>query len=560
MAELPISTDDLPDTPAVRVPGSDFLRGASKMPVVRQFGLLFAIAGAVALGVAAVLWMQDEDLKPLTSVRSPEQAGEIVQMLDAAGITYRLDHKSSTVLVPSERLYEARMQISSATASHESQVGYELLDEEQGFGVSQFMENARHRRSIEGELARSVMTIKAVQHARVLLAVPKSTTFLRDRRKPSASVTVTLRPGQELSPDQVRGITNLVAGAVSELDTQDVAVVDQSGRLLSRQEEDPGLEASERQLRYVARMENQLRTKVEVILERMLGPGAYTAQVTAEVDFTKQEQAKEQYTPQEPAVRSESTVEEERLGAVPVLGVPGTLTNQPPAEPVPGAAEGGAQGEQLPRTVRNEATRNFEVDRTVSYSQQSVGRLARLAVSVVVDHRRTVDAETGELETTPWTPEELQQLEATVANAVGLSEARGDTLSVVSSAFHQTEFVAPEPAPFWTEMWFVDLVKQVLAGIVLVLVLFMLLRPLYRSLSRAGEMVHERQAMEIADINQARERIASDTASGLGLPSPDADGQASITPMQKLDAVKGLVARDPQRVAEVVKHWVQEDE
>ncbi len=474
-------------------------------------------------------------------------------------IPYKLDHRTSTILVPSDRVYEARMQIAGASPGQQDQMGYELLDQEQGFGVSQFMENARHRRSIEGELARSITTIQAVQHARVLLAVPKSTTFLRDRRKPSASVTVTLGAGQDLSPDQVRGITNLVAAAVSELEAKDVAVVDQSGRLLSRQDVDPGLEASERQLGFVSKLENQLRTKVEVILERMLGSGAYTTQVTAEVDFTRMEQASEQYTPQEVAVRSESTLEEERVGSVPVLGIPGTLSNQPPAEPVAGPQNEEPAARELPRTVRNEATRNFEVDRTVSYSQQSVGRLSRLAVSVVVDNHRTVDAETGEVSVTPWTDDELTQLQATVASAVGFNEARGDTLSVVSTSFHQTEMEVSEPAPFWTETWFIDLVKQVLGALVLVLLLFLLLRPLYRSLARAGEMVHERQAMEIADINQVREQIAQDAA--LGLPSPDGEaGLSAISPMVKLDAVKGLVANDPQRVAEVVRHWVNDDE
>ncbi len=558
MAELPVRTDDLPDQPAIRIPGSDFLRGASKMPVVRQLGLLFAIAGAVALAVAAVLWMQDEDLKPLTAVQSADQAGEIMQLLDASGIAYRLDHRTGTLLVDGDRLYEARMKIAGVSSAEHSQVGYELLDQEQGFGVSQFMENARHRRSIEGELARSIATIESVQHARVLLAVPKSTTFLRDRRKPSASVTVTLRPGKTLMPEQVRGITNLVAGAVSELDTENVAIVDQSGRLLSRQDEDPGLEATERQLRYVAKLENQLRTKVEVILERMLGADSYTTQITAEVDFTKQEQASEQYNPQELAVRSESTMEEERVGVQPALGVPGTLTNQPPAEPE-ATVDPAEQEAKQPRTVRNEATRNFEVDRTVSYVQQSYGRLNRLAVSVVVDHHRTVDAESGEVSTTPWSDEELEQLRSAVASAVGFSEARGDTISVMSSPFHQTEYEAPVDAPIWTESWFVDLTKQILGAIVLVLVLFLLLRPLYRSLSRAGEMVHERQAMEIADLNQAREQLSGGEGP-LGLPKPGEHGAGEITPVMKLDAVKGLVANDPARVAEVVKHWVNQDE
>ena len=557
MAELPIDPADLPPEPATKIPGSDFVRGAAKMPAVRQISLLFAIAGAVALAVAAVLWMRGDDLKPLMVIRSPEQAGEMIQVLEAAQISYRMDHRTSTLLVDADRLYEARMQVAGSSSSAHEQSGYELLDEEQGFGVSQFMENARHRRSVEGELARSIATIQSVQHARVLLAVPKSTTFLRDRRKPSASVTVMLRPGKELKPDQVKGITNLVAGAVPEMDEQDVAVVDQSGRLLSRQEEDPGLEATERQLAYTARLESQLLGKVDDLLGRMLGPGAFTTQITAEVDFTRQEQAIEQYTPQEATVRSESTLEEERTGVLPIAGVPGTLTNQPPEEPAPPAENGVAAQNNQPRTVRSEATRNFEVDRTVSYLQQAVGRITRMTVSVVVDNHRAINEETGEVEVTPWEDDELEQLRAAVAGAVGFSEARGDVLTVVSSPFHQAEMPEVAPAPFWSETWFIDLVKQVLGALVLLLVLFLLLRPLYRSLSRAGEMVHERQAMEIADLNQAREQIAKGP-NALGLPSPEAGEE--VTPAMKLSAVKGLVTDDPQRVAEVVKHWVNRDE
>ncbi|MCP5181172.1 MAG: flagellar M-ring protein FliF [Pseudomonadales bacterium] len=566
MAEMPVpvSTTTVPSAlpePMARlnIPGRDFLRGAVNMPVVRQVTLIVALAGAVALGLFAALWMQDEDLRPVASVTTPEEAGQLTQLLDAARIPYQLDHRSGSLLVPVERFYEARMQIAGIVDAQQDQIGYELLDQEQGFGVSQFMEDARHRRSVEGELARSVVTIDGVQHARVLLAMPKSTTFLRDRRKPSASVTVTLRPGKSLSPEQVKGITNLVAAAVPELETASVAVVDQSGRLLSRQDEDPALEATERQLAFVSRIELGLQGKIEQILEQLVGPGAYTAQVTADVDFTREEQASEQYAPQQATVRSESNMSEERVGALPIAGIPGTLSNQPPPDPVSNMADNtAAGGETTPRTTRNESTRNYEVDRTVRYQQQSLGRLSRLAVSVVVDYHRETNAETGEMTATPWTDEEIKQLHATIASAVGVVEDRGDTLSVASSPFHRTELEVVEPPPFWTEVWFTDLLKQVLGGLVLLLVAVGLLRPLYRTLSRAGEMVHERQAMEIADINQAREQIAQHTAMGLPAPEP---GQALATSsLARLDAVRGLVSDDPQRVAEVVKAWVANDE
>jgi flagellar M-ring protein FliF len=557
------STAALPSPAArLKIPGGDFIRGAVNMPVVRQVTLLIALAGTVALGLFAALWMRDDDMKPVAGISSPTQAAELGQILEAARIPFQLDHKTSTMLVPAEYFYEARMQVAGSTQTREGQSGYELLDEEQGFGVSQFMENTRHRRSVEGELSRSILTINGVQNARVLLAMPKSTTFLRDRRKPSASVSITLQPGKTLNSEQIRGITNLVAAAVPELDVSAVAVVDQSGKLLSRQNEDPQLEATERQLSHVARIEAGLQGKIDQILEQLVGSGAYTAQVTADVDFTRQEQASEQYRPQETAaVRSESTSTEERVGNLPIVGVPGTLSNQPPPDPVSNVAAGQAASAETspgPRTTRNEATRNYEMDRTVRYEQQSVGRLSRLGVSVVVDHHRTTNAETGATETKAWSVEELKQLEATIASAVGILTERGDTLSVTSSPFYRTEVEVAEAAPFWTETWFTDVLKQALGGIVLLLLAFGLLRPLYKTLTRAGEMVHERQAMEMADINQSREEISLHTALGLPLPEP---GQAiPHQALAKLDAVKGLVANDPHRVAEVVKQWVTRDE
>lgn len=563
MSQTSIATLPAPGE-RVKLPGGDFIRGAVNMPLVRQATLLLALAGTVALGLFAALWMHDEDMKPVAGITSPTQAAELSKLLEAAGIPYQLDHKTSTLLVPSENYYEARMQVAGSADSRQDQSGYELLDEDQGYGVSQFMENTRHRRSVEGELARSILTINGVQHARVLLALPKSTTFLRDRRKPSASVSVTLLPGKSLNAEQVRGITNLVAAAVPELEVSAVAVVDQSGKLLSHQGDDPALEATERQLSYVARIETGLQGKIEQILEQLVGAGAYTAQVTADVDFTRQEQASEQYRPLESAaVRSESTSTEERIGGLPVIGVPGTLSNQPPPDPVGNvaaqqSADASAPTNPTPKTTRSDATRNYEMDRTVSYQQQSIGRLSRLGVSVVVDHHRVTNAETGAVETKAWSEDELKQLQATISSAVGIVTERGDTLSVTSSPFYRTEIEVAAEEPFWAETWFIDLLKQVLGGIVLLLLAFGLLRPLYKTLSRAGEMVHERQAMEMADINQARDQISQQTVLGLAPPAP---GQAiAHQALAKLDAVKGLVASDPHRVAEVVKQWVTLDE
>ncbi|MEZ5558441.1 MAG: flagellar basal-body MS-ring/collar protein FliF, partial [Pseudomonadales bacterium] len=296
MAELPIESGSGAPR-GLTVPGSNFLRAAAGMPAVRQMTLLIAIAASVAIAVVAVLWMRTPDFRPVTAITSAYQANEVVQVLEAEGIPHRLDERSGMVLVPQDSLYAARMKLAGAGSVDGRQLGYELLEKDQGFGVSQFMEQDRHRRSIEGELARSITSITAVESARVLLATPKSTTFLRDRRVPTASVTVRLVPGQELTAAQVKGITNLVAGAVPELSPKNVAVVDQSGKLLSVEEDDQALLQSERQLQYVARIEKQLKDKIGNILLPMVGPRGFSAEVTAQVDFTRSEQAEELYNP-----------------------------------------------------------------------------------------------------------------------------------------------------------------------------------------------------------------------------------------------------------------------
>jgi flagellar M-ring protein FliF len=558
MAELPIAVD-VPRDSGPTLPGANFLRAASGLPLVRQLTLLFAIAGSVALAIAAVLWMQSPDYRPLAGITTAYQANEVVQVLDSSGIAYRVDDRTGMVLVPQDSLYEARMKLAGASGIDGRQLGYELLDEDQGFGVSQFMEVARHRRSVEGELARSIATINAVESARVLLATPKSTAFLRDRRRPTASITVRLVSGHSLRPGQVKGITNLVAGAVPELQAQDVAVIDQTGKLLSIQDDDPALDQSERQLAYIAKIESQLQEKINNILLLTLGPDRYSAEVSAEVDFTRTEEAEELYNPDLVALRSEQRLEEESVGQSQMGGVPGTLTNQPP-ETAPDTPSVG-DGDAVNRRSRSETTRNYEVDRTVSYTQHKVGSLTRLTVSVVVDDVGVADPQTGEVTQQSWSEAELERLATMVRNAVGYSASRGDTVSIVNRRFFAHAPVTVEATAFWAESWFTDLVKQVLGAVVLLVLVLGLLRPLFRNLSQAGEVVKERAAMA---QSLALPSGSIDTDQAMALPSPAMErGQGQNGAMDyaaKMDTVRGLVEQDPSRVAEVVKSWVSDDE
>ncbi len=553
MAEMPVQADVNVDGPAI--PGSNFIKGAVGMPVVRQITLLVALAGSVALAIFATTWMQTPDYRPVSGASNPARANEVIDALEASQIDYQLDQRTGMVLVPKDKYYSALMSLAGAEVLEGNQLGYELLDEEQGFGVSQFMENARHRRAVEGELAKHITSINAVAQARVLLATPKTSTFIRDRRKPSSSVTVTLKPGRSLKSHQIKGITSLVAAAVPELDPKDVVVIDQSGALLSANGDDPALERSQQDMAITRAQEQALYEKVANILGPMVGADRFTAEVNATLDFTRSEQSSELYNPDLVALRSEQRVEEEKVGTEKgVGGVPGTLSNEPPQF---GEVEENAGEQEQTRSSSLRSTRNYEVDKTLSYTQHQIGTISRLSVAVVVDDRVVIDPESGESSSEAWSEEDLNDLTQSVQTAVGFRADRGDTVSVVNRPFYRAPREELVAQPMWEQTWFTDLLKQVLGGLAILLVIFGLLRPLYKNLSQAGEMVREQQSLAIADMTQMREAALSEAVPGL--PSPilhDPDDSSA----QKMETVRNLISEDPNRVAQVVKHWVNEDE
>lgn len=544
------------------VQGSAFLSGASSMPLMKQFGLMVALAASVAAGVAVVLWMQTPDYRPLTGMVSAFEANEIVNVLQPSGIPFRIDERTGMIQVPADRIHEARMTLAGSGVVDTRQLGYELLDQEKGFGVSQFMEAANHRRSVEGELARSIATITAVQQARVLVALPKSSSFLRDTRKPSASVTVMLQPGKRLGRDQISGITNLVAGAIPELAADQVTVVDQSGELLSNQEEDASLARSEQQLRYIDRLETSLHEKVNALLRPIVGNSGFTAQVSADVDFTWIEQTEELYNPDLPALRSEQRLEEQRSGSAAARGVPGALTNQPPAvaaapEVVDGVGGNGDGGSADPSQSRVESTRNFELDRTISHTRQSVGKVQRLSISVLLDDLPAGASEEGQALFEPWSEAELVRITESIKSAVGYSAARGDSISVMNTPFLQTEIEEIQAVPIWQQAWLLDLVKQVFGGLALLTLLFVILKPMVRNVSAAAKTA---ASMNNQTLAMAGANLLSDESAHGGSGEESALLPLGSTPYSaKLDTVRSLVADDPGRVAQVVKHWVSED-
>ncbi|PPC78412.1 flagellar basal body M-ring protein FliF [Pokkaliibacter plantistimulans] len=536
--------------------------GFGQLSIIRQVGLMVGLAASVAIGFAVVLWSQEPSYRPLLGSLNNLDADQIMQVLQTNQIPYKIDTNSGALLVPSEMVNQARIKLAGDGLIGDKTVGFELLDKEQPLGSSQFMEATRYRRGLEGELARTISSILAVKSARVHLALPKESVFVRDSRKPRASVFVELYAGRTLEKDQVTSILNLVASSVAGLDPKDVTVVDQKGRLLSEEKIDSDAGMAAEQFEYTRKIEQTLARRVGSILEPVVGADRYKAEVSADLDFTAVEQTDEQYNPDLPSLRSEQVLDEEK-SASSASGIPGALSNQPPAETsVPEVTNGStanASSSSSPVTSRKQSTRNYELDRTISYTKHQVGRVRRLSVAVVVDDLVSVDPASGQTKRIPWTENELQRLTVLVRDAVGYSAERGDSVNVVNSPFVQSEdMFTSEDIPFWQTSWFWDLVKQGGAVLFVLILVFGVLRPILRSLSSVGQNQAaasdaELRALEGIDDDLSDEAVTLASVDESLLPGPNESFE------KQLNAIRGLIADDPGRVAQVIKSWISDE-
>ncbi len=536
-------------------------------PVVRQLGVMLGIALSVAIGVAVVLWSQGESYAPLFANLDPKDATEVTQALQQAAVAYRVDQSTGAILVPAADLHRIRMQLAAQGLPRDGGLGFEILQKDPGLGVSRALEAARFQRAMEGELARSIEALGPVGHARVHLAIPKQSVFVRRRKAPSASVVIELRPGRVLDPGQVDAITHLVASSVPELAPSKVTLVDQKGRLLSGRDRTRGIGLSGAQFDYTRRLEDHYRQRVIDILTPLLGEDAVRAEVTADLDFTQVETTQEQYNPDQPALRSEQTDEEEsRLD--PVQGVPGALSNQPPAagsapEKAIAGKNGGGEPPPKPVNISKRATRNYELDRVLSHTRTPIGRLQRLSVAVVVDDR-VQTAPDGQVTRVPRSPEELNRIEELVRQAVGYDPRRNDQIRVVNAAFHDTGSAEPLPEPpLWERPWFWDLVRQAGGVSVVLILVFAVVRPALRRLTQPpsdtqvlvtaegpGALAEEEEGLE-GELS-SEQQAALESEKRFQLPGPRSYEQT-------LEAARQLVREDPKRVAQVVHRWIEED-
>ncbi|GHD44769.1 flagellar M-ring protein FliF [Marinobacter persicus] len=566
MASVPAETNasDLPASSESDSPesGNKMLMGFNRLNLLRQVGLMVGLAASVALGVAVVLWAQEPNYQPVVGDLSNYNPQDVASILDSNGIEYKMDPRSGALLVPSDKVYDARMKLAAEGVTDRKTIGFELLDQDRGLGTSQFMETVSYRRGLEGELARTIASMRGVKNARVHLAIPERSVFIRDAREPSASVFLDLFAGRRPEQEQIRAIVNLVAGSIPMMKREQVTVVDHNGNLLTGNEPEAEVDRMKDQYEYTAQVEERLSRRVASLISPIIGDGRYRAEVTADLDFSAVERAEELFNPDQQAVRSERELVDQRGGNA-QGGVPGALSNQPPgAATVPeqaGDGEDGEGGNEAPVNVRRESTRNYEVDRTVSYTRQEMGAINRVTVALAVDDKRVVDPETGEVNFEPWSEEELQRLSMLVRDAVGYSAARGDSVTVMNTPFAQEETVEYEEPGFWEQPWFWDLMKQVLAGLVILILVLGLLRPTLKALSgggRSGKEGEDEGDYGSLDGIEGGDALRDAMSSQDDLLLPGATEGYD----RHLNALKGLIADDPARVSQVLRQWVNVDD
>lgn len=540
--------------------GSTLLNNLMALSVAKQVSLVIALAAAVALVVGILLWSQDKPYTLLFGSLDAKDVNEVVQTLEQEQVDYRIDQTSGGILVPSDQVYSLRLKLAAAGYPKQAATGYQLLDVEQGFGISQFKETTQYHRALEGELAKSVASINAVKSARVMLGMPKRSVFVRKQQKPSASVVVKLYPGRSLNDEQVSSIVYLVSSSIPNMDVKDVTVVDQNGNLLTGDAHASGtLNMSIKQLDYTRMVEETLSNRIIKLLAPIVGgENKVRAQVTAELDFTQQEQTRENYEPDPEAIRSEQKIKEINRNEGPT-GIPGALTNQPPRAGI--APEEGYSGQNADPNLRNSSektTKNYELDRTVSHIKNSVGNIHRLSVAVVLDDKTSLDAEQN-LVRTPLTEDELLRYRRLVSDTVGLDETRGDTLTVVNASFVVAPQEEEEPAPIWQQNWFWDLVKQLLAGLAVLIIIFGVIRPMLKELSKKEEVVtyleevpeEEEEIENVDEISKALEQMNEEVEQTAAEAEAESDEEHDM-----IEKVRTLVASDPKVAAHIIKQWM----
>ena len=531
----------------------------SNTDVLRQITLILGLAICLAIAVFILLWGKEPDMRPLGSY-STQELVKTLDYLDQQKIPYQVDGKS--ILVSAEKYADIRLRLTRAGFAGNTDVsndGEAILLKDSSFGVSQRMESERLKLSRERQLANAIEQFQNVAKAQVLLAIPKDNVFARNERKPSATVVLNLK-GAALGRGEVDSIVDMVASAVHGLETTRVTVTDQNGRLLNSGSQDPISAQTRKEFAMQQKQEVEYKQKIDAILIPVLGADNYTAEVDLSLDFTQQEQTRKTYNPDLPAVRSEMTMEESSANGN-TGGIPGALSNQPPAASnIPENAEGGDSGSAASGRSRKEATRNFELDTTVSHTRRQMGGIRRMTVSVAVDYKAVPGAD-GTVVREARSQAEIDTLRRLLSGGLGFDVTRGDTLEVVAIPFNRPELETMAQVPLYEQPWFWRAVRIAASVLVIIVLIVTVVRPmlkrlLYPDAKPQGELDFDNHTVLGGDDELSLLAAQAEDEPVFGL----RDGQLKLPDLRRdedlLKAVRALVANEPDLAAQVIKEWV----
>lgn len=563
-------------TTSTQSPQAKPLEWLNRLRANPRLPLIVAASTAIAIVVALILWAKTTNYSVLFSNVSNEDGGAIITQLTQMNVPYRFADNGTAILVPEDKVYDLRLRLAQQGLPRGGAVGFELLDNEK-FGISQFSEQINYQRALEGELARTIETLGPVKSARIHLAMPKPSLFVREQKSPSASVTLNLEPGRALDDGQINAIVHIVSSAVAGMPPGNVTIVDQAGHLLTRSDTS-GRGLNDEQLKYASEVESRVQQRIEAILGPIVGTGNVHAQVSAQIDFNAKEQTQEQYgpntNPAQQAIRSQQLNNNVQLGGSSVGGVPGALSNQPaPANSAPIATQNNAQNTQqagqtganaqtnaqngqtastnnqvVPSNTTHDETTNYEVDRTILHTKMNIGDIQRLSVAVVVNYKTAADGKS-----LPLTAEQLKQIEDLTREAMGYSAKRGDTVNVVNSPFTAPDNSA-DNIPFWKTPAFINQCLEAGRWLLIALIAWILWRKMVRP-----HVVRRQEAIKAAQ-ERARQLEEEDKSVTVTLSKDEQQSQRRNN--QRLSAevmsqrIREMSDNDPRVVALVIRQWM----
>lgn len=531
----------------------------------RNLVLSAVLAAIVAAIIVVALWSSSQSFRPLYSQQERFDIGEIVSVLESEGVSYRMQEQNGQVLVPEGEVAKVRMLLASKGVKAKLPTGLDSLKEDSSLGTSQFMETARYRHGLEGELVRTIMSLNSVANARVHLAIPRQTLFVRQNSEnPSASVMLELKPGEDLKSEQVEAIINLVVGSVTAMKPEFVSVIDQYGRLLSA--DVASAEAGKvnaKYLEYQKNVEKQIIQRAADMLTPIVGPSNFRVQVAADMDFSQVEETQE-ILDNAPVVRNEHTIHNNSVDQI-ALGVPGSLSNQPPV-----TGEEVETNDSQNTNARSEVNRQYAVGSSVRRTQYQQGQIEKMSVSVLLNSKASPDG-------VAWSEADKEQISNMIMDAVGISAARGDSLSLMSFNFTPIEIDAPPALPWWQDPTVQQPIRYVIGGLLGLAMIFFVLRPLIMHLTGVDKPVpeldfaepqeepdydnlqtrEEREHAEVLDRRLSEKGISA--SSGLDVNSDMLPPAGSPLEIQ-LKHLQLIANEEPERVAEILKQWVNINE